>query len=117
MTSVAPKNSVSIITASAGTGKTTDLTERIFEEIKAGRAPDKILATTFTVKAAEELKERAREKLIKEGRSQAAIELLGARISTINGVCGGLVKEFALALGFASRSVRITRGHSSPFAA
>lgn len=99
MTSVAPKNSVSIITASAGTGKTTDLTERIFEEIKAGRAPDKILATTFTVKAAEELKERAREKLIKEGRSQAAIELLGARISTINGVCGGLVKEFAFGLG------------------
>lgn len=99
MTTVAPKNSVSIITASAGTGKTTDLTERIFEEIKSGRAPNKILATTFTVKAAEELKERTREKLIKEDRSQAAVELLGARIGTINGVCGGLVKEFAFGLG------------------
>lgn len=97
--SVTQNKSVSIVTASAGTGKTTDLTTRIFEEIKSGRSPQKILATTFTVKAAEELRERARQKLIKEGKSQAAVELLGARISTINGVCGGLVKEFAFGLG------------------
>lgn len=99
MTTIRPNNSVSIVTASAGTGKTTDLTTRIFEEIKSGRSPQKILATTFTVKAAEELRERARQKLIREGKAQAAIELLGARISTINGVCGGLVKEFAFGLG------------------
>ncbi len=90
---------VGIVTASAGTGKTYDLTSRIEAEIAAGQAPERIVASTFTVKAAEELRERARSRLIGAGHTQAAIRLLGARISTINGVSGGLVKEFAFGLG------------------
>ena len=92
-------HAVSIVTASAGTGKTYELTSRIEKEILAGRAPDRILASTFTVKAAEELRERVRKRLIENGSSEAAVKILGARISTINGVCGGLVKEFAFGLG------------------
>jgi ATP-dependent exoDNAse (exonuclease V) beta subunit len=92
-------HSVGVVTASAGTGKTYDLTSRIEAEIAAGRAPERIVASTFTVKAAEELRERARGRLIGAGDAQAAIRLLGARISTINGVSGGLVKEFAFGLG------------------
>lgn len=90
---------VGIVTASAGTGKTYDLTSRIDKEIAAGRAPERIVASTFTVKAAEELRERARRQLIEADKAEAAIRLLGARISTINGVSGGLVKEFAFGLG------------------
>lgn len=90
---------VGIVTASAGTGKTYDLTSRIEAEIRAGRAPERVLASTFTVKAAEELRERARERLISMGDAKNAVRLLGARIGTINSVCGGLVKEFAFGLG------------------
>ena len=90
---------VSIVTASAGTGKTHDLTSRIEAEIGASRAPERVLASTFTVKAAEELRERARERLISKGDAENAVRLLGARIGTINSVCGGLVKEFAFELG------------------
>ena len=45
--------------ASAGTGKTTKLVSLIAEDIKTVE-PERILATTFTVKAADELIERAR---------------------------------------------------------
>lgn len=94
-----PIHPVGIVTASAGTGKTYDLTSRVEAEIAAGRAPERIVASTFTIKAAEELRERARERLLGAGKVDAAVRLLGARISTINGVNGGLVKEFAFGLG------------------
>lgn len=96
---IARKSSVSLVTASAGTGKTYHLTERIQQAIANGQAPERILASTFTVKAAEELLERARGRLIADGDAASAVRLLGARIGTINGVCGGLVKEFAFGLG------------------
>ena len=99
MSSTDGSHKVGIVTASAGTGKTYDLTSRIEAEIGAGRAPERVLARTFTVKAAEELRERARERLISKGDAENAVRLLGARIGTINGVCGGLVKEFAFGLG------------------
>ena len=99
MSSTDGSHKVGIVTASAGTGKTYDLTSQIEAEIGAGRAPERVLASTFTVKAAEELRERARERLISKGDAENAVRLLGARIGTINGVCGGLVKEFAFGLG------------------
>ncbi|WP_442754258.1 UvrD-helicase domain-containing protein [Methylocystis sp. JAN1] len=97
--SIDQQGSVGLVTASAGTGKTYHLTERIQKAIANGQAPERILASTFTVKAAEELLERARSRLIADGDAVNAIRLLGARIGTINGVCGGLVKEFAFGLG------------------
>lgn len=90
---------VDVVTASAGTGKTHRLTTLIEARIRSGAAPEKILATTFTVKAAAELRERIRARLLQTGTTIAAVRLLGARIGTVNGVCGGLVGEEALALG------------------
>ncbi len=87
------------IIASAGTGKTTRLVELIASESKAGTPADRILGTTFTVKAAEELVARARGQLIKEGEIDRATELLAARLGTINSVCGRLIAEFALDIG------------------
>jgi len=105
---------VSIVTASAGTGKTYDLTARLEADIEAGRAPERIVASTFTVKAAGELRERARQRLISSGNSEGAVRLLGARINTINGVGGGLVKEFAFGLGL-SPIVDVIEGGAAAF--
>lgn len=92
-------NPVGVVTASAGTGKTYALTQRIEADVVAGQDPARIVATTFTVKAADELRERARERLLTSGDVSNAIRMLGARVGTVNGVCGSLVKEFAFGLG------------------
>lgn len=47
-----------VVMASAGTSKTTILTERIRRAITAGADPEKIVAITFTNQAGEEMRER-----------------------------------------------------------
>ena len=86
------------ITASAGAGKTTRIVRDIAAEVTK-RPPEEILATTFTITAADEVVERARAELFRRGETQAATRLLGARCGTVNAVCGQLVAEFALDLG------------------
>lgn len=90
---------VDTIIASAGTGKTYTLVERIGEAVDAGLEPSRVLATTFTKKAAAELAGRIRTKLIRNGRPELAAAMLAARIGTVNSVCGSLIAEFAFELG------------------
>jgi ATP-dependent exoDNAse (exonuclease V) beta subunit len=92
--------SIDIITASAGSGKTTKLSAVLDEAIASNRVrPEGIIATTFTRHAAAELIERARGRLLQHGRAREAHQLLAARIGTVNAVCGGLVTDFAFELG------------------
>ncbi len=90
---------VDSIIASAGTGKTFTLVKDITAAIEAGLSPDRLLATTFTKKAAAELSGRIRTALIRAGRGDQAAALLSARIGTVNSVCGSLISEFAFELG------------------
>lgn len=54
-------NNIEFISAGAGSGKTYKLTATLAEALESGEArPHAVLATTFTVKAATELRERAR---------------------------------------------------------
>lgn len=62
-----------VIQASAGTGKTYRLTNRYISLLFAGLSPDRILATTFTRKAAGEILERVFRRI-----SAGAIEKEGA---------------------------------------
>jgi ATP-dependent helicase/nuclease subunit A len=97
-------NRVKIISASAGTGKTTRLARIISEHVADGTArPEAVLATTFTKRAAAELAERARAKLLEAGEPEKAQRLQAARIGTINGVCGALVQDFAFDQGLSPR--------------
>ena len=93
------RNRVDTIIASAGTGKTYTLVERIGSAIDGGLAPERLLATTFTKKAAAELAGRIRSRLIQQGRPELAAAILAARIGTVNSVCGSLIAEFAFELG------------------
>ncbi len=89
-----------IVSASAGSGKTTHIATELRKRIESGAArPEAVLATTFTNKAADELKERARTELFRAGLNDAALRLEGARIGTVNSVCGRLVTDFAFELG------------------
>src|SRR5437773_5065688 len=67
-----------IVEAAAGTGKTTELVNRILAVLSTGRAKiEEIVAVTFTEKAAGELKLRLREKLEDE-RAKAPSQGEGA---------------------------------------
>lgn len=88
------------ISAGAGSGKTYRLTELLHDMLVDGRVrPEGIVATTFTNKAAAELRERVRSHLIAKGRHGLATEIGQARIGTVNSVCGNLLNRFAFEAG------------------
>jgi ATP-dependent helicase/nuclease subunit A len=88
------------ISAGAGSGKTYRLTALLYDMLIDGRVrPSGILATTFTNKAAAELRERVRSHLIKKGRYALATAIGQARIGTVNSVCGNLLARFAFEAG------------------
>lgn len=104
------------VSAGAGSGKTFTLTQRIMYALRPGSKPqgqwadpqvpepfldgiDRVLAITFTEKAAEELKERIRAALIDEGMDAEAAKVDNAWISTIHGMCSRIIRAHALDLG------------------
>jgi len=91
---------IRIVTASAGTGKTTCLAALLDQAVSdASARPEAILATTFTKQAAAELLNSARTRLLQSSHGKEAQSLLTARIGTVNAVCGSLVTEFSFELG------------------
>ena len=93
-------NPIKIISASAGSGKTHRLAEELKEAVLKNEVrPDAVLATTFTVKAASELRGRVRSHLLAAGRPNDAQRLAAARFGTVNAVCGRMVSDFAFELG------------------
>ncbi len=61
-----------------------------------------MIGTTFTVKAAGELKDRVRERLIGSGRTQLAEQMSQALVGTVHSVCERLLKRFAFELGLST---------------
>src|SRR5437773_3126775 len=69
-----------VVEAAAGTGKTTELINRILSVLATGRATmTEIVAVTFTEKAAGELKLRLREEL-ERARGSAETPEVGVRL-------------------------------------
>lgn len=91
---------ITFISAGAGSGKTHRLTELLQEELTVRAArPAGVIVTTFTRKAAAELRERVRAHLLQQGCFALANAMGQARIGTVNSVCGQLVARFAFEAG------------------
>ncbi len=100
-----------IVSASAGSGKTTVMIEKIIEWIRAGGKVNEILAVTFTKKAASQMKEKLRKALVsainekgvsavrrKELKTQLD-EVATADISTIHSFCARLIRTHFYSAG------------------
>jgi ATP-dependent exoDNAse (exonuclease V) beta subunit len=113
-----------IVEAAAGTGKTTELVNRVVRVIAEGRADVRgIVAVTFTEKAAGELKLRLRQKLEEERQREtdaqvrhrlaAAVQNLEeAHVSTIHGFCADLLRERPVEAGVDPLFKVLTEGQS-----
>ena len=93
-----------IITANAGSGKTKRLVDRYMAILKNNKDKDiaKILAMTFTDKAANEMRDRVISKcdeIIKNGNDdykKVKSELKDAKIMTIHSFCNKLLADYSL---------------------
>jgi ATP-dependent exoDNAse (exonuclease V) beta subunit len=107
-------DSTIVVEAAAGTGKTTALVSRILSIVSCGRGElSRLVAVTFTEKAAGELKLRlraeiekarieAREKNDEEVRKRldnGLAQLEEAHVGTIHGFCADLLKQRPLQAG------------------
>jgi ATP-dependent helicase/nuclease subunit A len=90
---------ITVISAGAGSGKTYTLTGRMVDMLAKGVRPAAIMATTFTKKAAAELQERVRARLLEQGQTEAANELGSALIGTVHSIGVKLLQRFAFEAG------------------
>jgi ATP-dependent exoDNAse (exonuclease V) beta subunit len=89
-----------VLSATAGSGKTSVLVERFVRSVvDDGLRPDELLAITFTDKAAGELRGRVRSRLLELGERDAAREAEGAWITTFHGFCARVLRAHAVASG------------------
>ena len=91
-----------LVLAGAGTGKTRVVIARIAHLVRRGTPPRRILAVTFTNKAAREMLARAGALL---GRGDERPE-----ISTIHSLCVRILRRHAATLGYPERFAIIDRG-------
>jgi ATP-dependent helicase/nuclease subunit A len=96
------------VEASAGTGKTSALVDRYVSLVLNGRTVDRIVAITFTERAAAELRDRVRARLEEEQTKSTAnakviadalAGLDAAPLGTIHAFCLGLLRSFAVTAG------------------
>lgn len=81
------------IIASAGSGKTETVAQRVARLVDDGVDPKEIVAFTFTTRAAEELKVRIRERVEARAGIEAADKLGTMYVGTIHGYCFQLLSE------------------------
>ncbi len=93
-----------LLAAGAGSGKTSVLVERFVAAVRDdGIAPSRILAITFTERAAGELRSRLRARLAALGERAAVAELERSEIGTVHGFCARLLRAHAPAAGLDPR--------------
>lgn len=94
-----------LVSASAGSGKTTVLVRRVIEKLKMGFNIDELLIVTFTEAAAKEMKERIQEALQEAVNSESdplnqqhftkqLVLLPNANISTLHAFCLTVIRRY-----------------------
>ncbi len=97
---VARREGSLLLAAGAGSGKTSVLVERFVRAVRDdGVTPGRILAITFTERAAGELRERVRARLLELDERDAAREAEAANVSTFHGFCARLLRVHPLQAG------------------
>jgi len=100
-----------LVLAGAGTGKTRVVTYRVANLIKHGTRADRILAVTFTNKAAQEMQERIGQQLKipnRPKRGQPAVPR--PQIGTFHSTCVQILKRHARVLGYPEKFAIYDRG-------
>ena len=92
-----------LVLAGAGTGKTRVVITRIAHLVHKGARPSRILAVTFTNKAAKEMLSRAGSLLGKKSGDKP-------EISTIHSLCVRVLRRHARKMGYPERFAIIDRG-------
>src|SRR3989338_8553995 len=98
-----------LIVAVARAGKTKTITHRIVNLIKNGVPPEKILAVTFTNKAAKEMRERIIAAIEKNAKGQDKIPF----VSTFHSLGVYIIKENARLLGLTRYFTILDEGDST----
>lgn len=115
-----------LVAAGAGTGKTSTVVGRILyllgvpvegQRIAEPLQLRDIAAITYTNAAAADLKRKLREQLRLAGRRDEAYEIDAARIGTIHGFCGAILRESALRIRRNPGARVMEEGESSALAA
>ncbi len=97
---VARRGEPLLLSAAAGSGKTSVLVERFVRAVREdGLAPGGILAITFTERAAGELRERVRARLLELGEREGARDTEAAFVGTFHGFCARLLRAHPLPAG------------------
>ncbi|MDR1269907.1 MAG: UvrD-helicase domain-containing protein [Planctomycetaceae bacterium] len=94
-----------LVLAGAGTGKTRVVTYRIARLIRNGIRPNRILAVTFTNKAAKEMQNRIAELLPNRSRKDAKPET-----STFHSLCVRILRRHIIRLGYPQQFAIYDRG-------
>ena len=109
-------HALTLVGASAGSGKTYRLTEIVVDAVRPGQPgaldPAALAAVTYTRRAASELSARIRRALIAQGEHERAQRLPLAYLGTVHAVCLRLVQEFAMDAGL-SPQVDVLPGDES----
>lgn len=116
-----------LVDAGAGSGKTTTVVQALCHQLGVRVLSDggpitppatplsfeQIAAITFTNQAAADLKRKLRAALRAAGRRDLAAEVDAARIGTIHGFCGDLLRDFALRAGTRPGRRTLTDGEAA----
>ncbi|WP_094227781.1 ATP-dependent DNA helicase [Methanolobus psychrotolerans] len=92
-----------LILAGPGSGKTLTITDKVARLIESFSPPEKIIALTFSEKAADEIQNRIEKKI---GNAT------GITISTFHSFCNDLIRDFSMDIGINHGIRLISKEHS-----
>ena len=94
---------ITYLNAGAGSGKTYFLTNTLAKHVHDGDCtPSEIIMTTFSEKAAADIKRNARAHFLKLGMFSAATELDAANIGTVHAIAYKYIKKYWYLLGISA---------------